>query len=544
LSAQAAPAEQQDGWWAEFFSNTSLSGSPILTRNDKGIDFDWGTGSPDAGVPADDFSVRWTRTEWFDSSTYRFHARSDDGFRLWVGDQLVIDAWEDRQAGWMTRDLYISQGTYQVRAEYYEHMGGARVTLGWERLTGGVGWQAEYYANRELNGDPAVRRTEFAIDFGWGYGSPDSVIQPDSFSARWTQTLGFTAGTYRFFTSTDDGVRLWVDGHLLIDAWYNQSLPNTHWGDIVLNQGYHTVKVEYYENGGEAHAHVWWQRQGAGFTGWKGEYYNNRFLTGGPALIRDDDDSSSVGINFDWGTGAPVSWMPSEGFSVRWTRQLTFEPGYYRLSVRSDDGVRVWLDGGLVIDKWHRMDNELHYVDGVYLSGAHHIKIEYFEYTGNARIRFWVSPSSLPPTPPSLTPGTVIVDDTDSAFVTGGSPTGWRTEFEGHGGHMTWTRNNDWQRPNYNWARWYPDLAAGHYEVFVFIPERYSTTASAHYWVAHASESTLRSVDQSVNGDRWVTLGTYWFDGSGDEYVSLTDATDEDYLSRFIAFDAVKWVPR
>jgi hypothetical protein len=544
LPAEAAPTSQQARWWAEFYNNTALSGDPVFARPEVKIDFDWGVGSPDAGVPSDYFSARWTRTEWFDSGTYRFYARSDDGFRLWVGDRLVFNMWEDRQAGWVTRDLYIGQGTYEVRAEYYEHEGGARVTLNWDRLTEGVGWQAEYFANQHLAGSARVRRTDTAIDFGWGTGSPDPAIPNDHFSARWVYSPGFTPGTYRFLTSTDDGVRLWVDGNLLVDSWHNQGLPNTHSGDIYLDHGSHQIKVEYFEDGGEAHAHVWWQRLDSGYVGWKGEYFDNFNLVGGPVLTRDDAE-----LAFDWGTGPPISWMPHDNFSVRWSRHLSFDPGYYRFSVRSDDGVRVWLDDGLVIDKWYPMDNELHYVDGIYLSGMHKLRVEYFERSGYARIHFWVSPagqsqSSTPPQPPFPEPGVVVVDDTDSGFVKGGSATGWGTAAEGYGGSLYWTKNNDWLREEYNWARWYPDLAAGSYEVFVFIPEGYSTTSNARYSVVSAGAYTLSAVDQAANGGSWVSLGTFWFDGSGKEYVLLSDATYEERLSQLIAFDAVKWVPR
>jgi hypothetical protein len=51
-------------------------------------------------------------------------------------------------------------------------------------------------------------------------------------------------------------------------------------------------------------------------------------------------------------------------------------------------------------------------------------------------------------------------------------------------------------------------------------------------------------VDQSVNGGRWVSLGTYHFRGKSGEYVSLADVTYEAYLSTRIGFDAVKWMPR
>lgn len=526
-------------WWAEFFPNTTLSGSPVLTRYDDRVDFDWGTGAPGAGVPADNFSARWTRTEWFDGGTYRFWTRSDDGLRFWIGDLLVVDSWLDQQGGWATRDLYISAGTHQMRVEYYEHGAAALVTLNWERLTGGQGWQAEYYANQNLSGAPALRRTDSAIDFDWGYGSPDGAIPADHFSVRWTHTVGFTAGTYRFLTSTDDGVRLWVDDQLLVDAWYNLKLPNTHWGDIALAEGLHQIRVEYFENGGEAHAHAWWDQVGAGFSGWKGDYYDNRELTGGPALIRDDAE-----INFDWGAGPPVSWMPDDNFSVRWTRQIEFAAGYYRFSVRSDDGVRVWLDDGLVIDKWQAMDRELHYVDGIYLTGAHRLKVEYFEQNGGASIQFWIGPAEGAGPSQPASPEVVMVEDTDPGFVSGGSPTGWHTAAGGHGGQMTWTRNNERLRAQYNWARWYPSLAPGRYEVRVFVPAQYATTTQARYWIRHAGFYTLRIVDQSAYSGEWMSLGTYDFDGTAEEYVSLSDITYEPYLSRTIAFDAVRWVPR
>jgi hypothetical protein len=140
--------------------------------------------------------------------------------------------------------------------------------------------------------------------------------------------------------------------------------------------------------------------------------------------------------------------------------------------------------------------------------------------------------------------GEVIVDDYDPGFVKGGAPSAWHIVYEGYNGRLYWTKNNDYARPNYNWVRWYPTLAAAKYEVFVYIPYRYTTTSSARYWVSHMNGMTLRVVSQSANGDRWVSLGTYQFRGNSSDYVSLADVTYEPYLSRLIAFDAVKWVPR
>ena len=188
-------------------------------------------------------------------------------------------------------------------------------------------------------------------------------------------------------------MRVFVDDNVVVDAWGDQSTSSTRSGDVALTDGQHAVAVEYYERGGQASAHVWWNLLTA-FGGWEGRYYDNAELRGGPTLIRDDS-----AIDFDWGEGAPADWMPADSYSVAWTRQVNFAPGYYRFNVRSDDGVRVWLDGGLLMDYWQPQDYAWHYVDGTYLTGVHTLKVEYFERAGGARIRFWWEPSGTAPSP-------------------------------------------------------------------------------------------------------------------------------------------------
>jgi hypothetical protein len=151
--------------------------------------------------------------------------------------------------------------------------------------------------------------------------------------------------------------------------------------------------VEYRERGGKASAHVWWNRLGS-YSGWEGRYYDNPQLRGGPVLIRDDAE-----INFDWGESGPTAGVPTDNFSVSWTRRVDFRPDYYRFNVRSDDGVRVWLDKALVMDYWKPMDYQWHYADGFYLEGPHTLRVEYWERGGGARIRFWWEPSSTTPSP-------------------------------------------------------------------------------------------------------------------------------------------------
>jgi hypothetical protein len=99
------PPIPPDHWKAEYFSNTGLSGSPT-TVVDEGtgiVDHDWGTAGP-SGLPSDNFSARFTRTVTLAGGRYRFSVVTDDGSRLWVDDQLKIDAWWDQAPTTYTAD--------------------------------------------------------------------------------------------------------------------------------------------------------------------------------------------------------------------------------------------------------------------------------------------------------------------------------------------------------------------------------------------------------------------------------------------------------
>jgi glucose/arabinose dehydrogenase len=129
------PGECAEGEYrAEYFNNPSLEGSPYLVRCEGApLAYDWGEGSPAPGVAADGFSVRWSGRFRFRFGLYRITARADDGVRVWVGDQLAVDAWYD-QGPTNYSTLLLLSGERRVVMEYYENGGGAVAGLGWRRL--------------------------------------------------------------------------------------------------------------------------------------------------------------------------------------------------------------------------------------------------------------------------------------------------------------------------------------------------------------------------------------------------------------------------
>jgi hypothetical protein len=393
-------------------------------------------------------------------------------------------------------------------------------------------WSVAFWNNMTLTGSPVLHETHTQLDFDWGSSSPHPSVSADRFSARWARYLEMSAGTYRFSATSDDGIRVYVDGRMILDAWYDHAVQ-TFTADVSLAAGHHLVVVEYYEHLGHAVAKLSWAPVGTEPRFWRGEYFSNQWLSGSPVLVRDDAQ-----IDFNWGWGAPAPGIPLDLFSVRWTCTLGLAPGMYRFTTATDDGVRLWVNDHLLIDRW--LDQALTSYSGtIYVAGDVPVRMEYYERGGVAAARLMWERLDGDPIPDGI-----VVDDTDPGFVKGGTLLYWKTAGGGHGGTFTWTWNNDWPRHNYNWARWNPNLQAGRYEVFVHVPDGYATTAQARYWISHSGGYTMRLLDQAANRGRWVSLGMYQFRGTGADYVSLADVTYEPWISRQIAFDAVKWVLR
>jgi len=122
-----------------------------------------------------------------------------------------------------------------------------------EGTPGKHGLKGEYFANKNFEGAPVLVRLDSTINFGWRGGAPAPSLPEDKFSVRWTGNLvAPTAGRFMLTTMSDDGVRVYVDGKLVIDDWNDHGVMANSYA-IALEAGKkHDLRVEYFENGGAA----------------------------------------------------------------------------------------------------------------------------------------------------------------------------------------------------------------------------------------------------------------------------------------------------
>jgi glucose/arabinose dehydrogenase len=121
-----------NGLMGEYYDDLNF-GNLFIARVDPQIAFDWGTGAPASGMPSDRFTVRWRgRVEPRFSELYTFVTRTDDGVRLRVNNQLIIDRWVNQAATVHTGTIALQAGVlYDIEMEYYENTGLASAELSW-----------------------------------------------------------------------------------------------------------------------------------------------------------------------------------------------------------------------------------------------------------------------------------------------------------------------------------------------------------------------------------------------------------------------------
>ncbi|MFN6482014.1 MULTISPECIES: PA14 domain-containing protein [unclassified Nostoc] len=431
--ASASALSQGNGLKGEYYDNIDFTNLK-KTRTDATVNFDWGGGSPDPSIDKDTFSARWTgQVEAKYSETYNFYTTADDGVRLWVNGQQIINQFVNQSATESSGSIALVAGQkYDIKLEYYENAYSAVSKLSWSSASqtkeiipqsqlysnvnttpvigNGNGLKGEYYDNIDFT-NLKKTRTDATVNFNWGGGSPDPSIDKDTFSARWTgQVQAEYSETYNFYTTSDDGVRLWVNGQQIINQFVNQSATE-YSGSIALVAGQkYDIKLEYYDNNYSAVSQLAWSSSsqtkeiipqsqlyssnttttiGNG-NGLKGEYYDNKDFTN---LKQTRTDAT---VNFDWGGGSPDPSIGADTFSVRWTGQVQAKYSEtYNFYTTSDDGVRLWVNGQQIINQFVDQSATEYSGSIALVAGQKYdIKLEYYDNNYSAVSKLSWSSSS------------------------------------------------------------------------------------------------------------------------------------------------------
>jgi RHS repeat-associated protein len=127
-------------------------------------------------------------------------------------------------------------------------------------LAAGTGLKGYYFNNTSLTGSAVLTRIDPTVDFAWGSGSPGAPVTTDTFSVHWNgEVVPQFTETYTFYTLSDDGIRLWVNGTQVINNWTNHGPTLNSSAGIALTAGQHySLVLEYYENTGGADSHLYW----------------------------------------------------------------------------------------------------------------------------------------------------------------------------------------------------------------------------------------------------------------------------------------------
>ena len=187
----------------------------------------------------------WLYAAWSDGRLYRFYApggRVDYSSRTLVDNGSSVN-WANVRGFWATPGTGSATPPDPARA------------AGVHRL--GTPWTASYWANNALTGSPNSTRCEANVDYNYGNGAPSGTDLPSNdFSVTWSRTVDLASpGAVKIDTTTDDGVRVFVDGQRVIDGWTDGSGSRSGTSSA-LAAGSHTVRVEYYERSGSARAQV------------------------------------------------------------------------------------------------------------------------------------------------------------------------------------------------------------------------------------------------------------------------------------------------
>jgi chitodextrinase len=430
----ACPGPATNAFTGCYYNNIDLSGNPVLNRTDSQINFDWASGSPDPSVAPGDFSVRWQGNFSFSQGTYTFNVVTSDGMRLYIDGNSVLDRWRDQPPYMYRIELTLSAGTHLLTVEYYDHTRSSTAHLSWQNNAP----QAAPVIS-SFTATPSIVTAGASATLSWSVSGASTVSidhgvgdvsTATSKSLSPAQTTTYTLTAINSAGSATAQATLTVNSIIdtqpptaptivsavarsakEVDLAWNASTDNVgvagyeifrngtamtsvsgsslSYADQTVSAGsVYTYIVKAYDAAGNysaasnsaevstASASDSGTCPGPAANAFTGCYYNNIDLSGNPVLSRTDSQ-----INFDWASGPPDPSVAPVDFSVRWQGNFSFGQGTYTFNVVTSDGMRLYIDGNPVLDRWRDQSPYMYQIQLTLSAGTHLITVEYYDHT-------------------------------------------------------------------------------------------------------------------------------------------------------------------
>lgn len=370
------PQSTVNGLTGEYYSGTNFD-TFVFSRVDPTVDFAWPYGvGPRPGMSRDLFSVRWTgQAIPQNTETYTFIVSADDGVRLWLNDQLVVDHWHDQGTTSYSATIAATAGEpINIRIDYYQNLWGAVARLEWQSASQS---RQVIPATRLATGDARPTVTLSTGSSAVSGSFPVAVAFNEPVTGLSTSDFAIANGSATGLTGSGAAYTLTVapiaPGAVSVNLPSNSCINSAGQANVASN----SIAVNYTPP------------VGAVINGLTGDYYSGRNFES--HVVTRVDQTVNMSLAYNEG---PAPGVGHDLFSVRWTGQVTSPTTETRtFIVTADDGVRLWLNNQLVVDEWHDQGSTSYSVPLAVTAGVPvDIRIDYYQNLWGAVARLeWQS---------------------------------------------------------------------------------------------------------------------------------------------------------
>ena len=391
-----------DGLKGEYYDNQNFTNLKV-TRVDATVNFNWNTVTPDPTIAPNTFSVRWTgQVQALYNETYTFYTYSDDGVRLSINGQSVINNFIDHAPTENNGTVTLVAGQrYDLQLEYYQGGGGATSQLSWSSAsqTKQIIPQAQLYSSSAVvaaSSTIALASNTYTVDEGGGAASI-AVTRTGNTTGSASVQYRTTAGTATAGTDYTE-----ANATLTFAAGETSKTIAIPIGDDKLVESNETFTLALSAPTGATLGAVQTATVtivdndiapgGGTGTGLKGEYYDNQNFTN-LKLTRVDPT-----INFNWNTVTPDPLIAPNTFSVRWSGQVqALYSETYTFYTYSDDGIRLTINGQSIVNNFiDHAPTENNGTITLVAGQRYDIQVEYYQGGGGATSQLsWSSASQV-----------------------------------------------------------------------------------------------------------------------------------------------------